>query len=234
MDQLVDQYEGHGASTWGIDWSDSRYEQMMRPTVFFSIKISSVEAQTGAELTQTIMHQENSLYSACTKLGEPKPESEQNIVYIPKDFYQGRPEPLLELIKDQKFALTIHHKQNEFSARYINLRAEENMKPLLASTQHDAKEDVEALMLLKGPHCYVSPRFYQTKVNVPTWNYAQIYIEGIIKAGQFEATSMFGKFKLSQNRTAKDQISVCGHLSTSADDMDKDTARCMHQFGMKI
>ena len=42
-----------------------------------------------------------------------------------------------------------------------------------------------------GPHCYISPRFYQSTFNVPTWNYTAVSIVGKISivdslAGQKE------------------------------------------------
>ena len=34
------------------------------------------------------------------------------------------------------------------------------------------KENV--LVLFQGPHCYISPDFYESKINVPTWNYTMV------------------------------------------------------------
>ncbi|OGU77590.1 MAG: hypothetical protein A2V93_05635 [Ignavibacteria bacterium RBG_16_34_14] len=33
----------------------------------------------------------------------------------------------------------------------------------------NGKENV--LVLFQGPHCYISPKFYESRMNVPTWNY---------------------------------------------------------------
>ena len=33
-----------------------------------------------------------------------------------------------------------------------------------------------------GPHAYVSPRFYRTAPNVPTWNYAVVHASGPARA----------------------------------------------------
>ena len=35
-------------------------------------------------------------------------------------------------------------------------------------------------ILFSGPHCYVSPTFYTTDFNVPTWNYVSASISGLI------------------------------------------------------
>jgi transcriptional regulator len=36
----------------------------------------------------------------------------------------------------------------------------------------------EALVIFHGPHAYVSPSYYVTKPNVPTWNYAVVHAYG--------------------------------------------------------
>jgi transcriptional regulator len=35
--------------------------------------------------------------------------------------------------------------------------------------------------LFHGPHAYVSPRYYQSDFNVPTWNYAAVSVTGSIE-----------------------------------------------------
>jgi transcriptional regulator len=39
--------------------------------------------------------------------------------------------------------------------------------------------DEEALVVFSGPHAYVSPRWYEEKERVPTWNYAAVHAYGI-------------------------------------------------------
>jgi transcriptional regulator len=36
----------------------------------------------------------------------------------------------------------------------------------------------EVLCIFQGPHAYVSPRWYEAKNAVPTWNYAAVHIYG--------------------------------------------------------
>ena len=36
----------------------------------------------------------------------------------------------------------------------------------------------EALVIFAGPHCYVSPRWYEAQPSVPTWNYAAVHVYG--------------------------------------------------------
>src|SRR5690606_8569265 len=38
--------------------------------------------------------------------------------------------------------------------------------------------DREVLCIFQGPHSYVSPSWYASKVAVPTWNYATVHVYG--------------------------------------------------------
>lgn len=37
----------------------------------------------------------------------------------------------------------------------------------------------EVLCIFHGPHAYISPSWYQTKIAVPTWNYAAVHAYGV-------------------------------------------------------
>ena len=39
--------------------------------------------------------------------------------------------------------------------------------------------DDEVLIVFTGPHAYVSPRWYEEKERVPTWNYAAVHAYGV-------------------------------------------------------
>ena len=41
-----------------------------------------------------------------------------------------------------------------------------------------AQEGDQALLIVQGPHAYVSPRWYGTPASVPTWNYLAVHIYG--------------------------------------------------------
>ena len=36
----------------------------------------------------------------------------------------------------------------------------------------------DSLVIFRGPHCYLSPSWYDNKVNVPTWAYATVHVRG--------------------------------------------------------
>lgn len=39
-------------------------------------------------------------------------------------------------------------------------------------------EKGQALVIFQGPHAYISPSYYATNVNVPTWNYVAVHAYG--------------------------------------------------------
>jgi transcriptional regulator len=41
--------------------------------------------------------------------------------------------------------------------------------------------DDEVMVVFFGPHAYVSPRWYEEKERVPTWNYAAVHVYGVPK-----------------------------------------------------
>ena len=41
--------------------------------------------------------------------------------------------------------------------------------------------DDEVMVVFFGPHAYVSPRWYEEKERVPTWNYAAVHVYGIAR-----------------------------------------------------
>ena len=47
--------------------------------------------------------------------------------------------------------------------------------------------DDEVMVVFFGPHAYVSPRWYEEKERVPTWNYAAVHAYGVPKIIEDEA-----------------------------------------------
>ena len=120
--------------------------------------------------------------------------------------------------------------------------------------------DEEVLVVFSGPHAYVSPRWYEEKERVPTWNYAAVHaygipkivnersakhesqrrlvamldpqwlpefdglraqyvssmLEGIVNF-EIEVTRLETRWKLSQNRTRREQELIATQLAASSD-----------------
>ena len=124
--------------------------------------------------------------------------------------------------------------------------------------------DEEVLVVFSGPHAYVSPRWYEEKERVPTWNYAAVHAYGMPKLvsdpklkhesqrrlvaaldprwlPQFDAlrqeyvdrmldgivnfeievTRLDTRWKLSQNRSRREQELIAAALESSADSAER-------------
>lgn len=40
------------------------------------------------------------------------------------------------------------------------------------------RSEIEVLVIFTGPHTYISPRWYEAKLAVPTWNYTAVHVYG--------------------------------------------------------
>ena len=107
-------------------------------------------------------------------------------MYIPRSFVTNDPEKLHALIRDFNFAILITHTDRAYITHLPFLldttkgehgtliahmaRANPHWKALGPET--------ESIVLFQGPHCYVSPSWYENQETVPTWNYAAAHVYG--------------------------------------------------------
>jgi len=56
--------------------------------------------------------------------------------------------------------------------------------------------DDEVMVVFSGPHAYVSPRWYEQKERVPTWNYAAVHAYGTPKIIEERAAKYAGQERL--------------------------------------
>src|SRR5215510_13561732 len=125
-------------------------------------------------------------------------------------------------------------------------------------------EDQEVMVVFSGPHAYVSPRWYEEKERVPTWNYAAVHaygtpkvlddpkakhanqrrlveamdpqwlptfdalrpdyvkmmLEGIVNF-EIAVTRIETRWKLSQNRSRREQELIAAELEKSAESAER-------------
>ncbi len=111
------------------------------------------------------------------------------MVYLPPAFTEARPEALIEHIERYDFGLLMSHGADGLIASHI---------PFLVTHDHDelhlhghlarpnpqvghlARGD-EVLAIFHGPHAYISPSWYTSGPSVPTWNYADVHVYGIVR-----------------------------------------------------
>ena len=56
--------------------------------------------------------------------------------------------------------------------------------------------DDEVMVVFSGPHAYVSPRWYEEKERVPTWNYAAVHAYGTPRIVEDRAAKLAGQRRL--------------------------------------
>jgi transcriptional regulator len=90
------------------------------------------------------------------------------------------------------FALVVTGTGGKLHASHLPVMVEERGGKLfvhshMARNNPQWKEffpDEEALVVFSGPHAYVSPRWYEEKERVPTWNYAAVHAYGTVTVSE--------------------------------------------------
>jgi transcriptional regulator len=111
-------------------------------------------------------------------------------MYIPTAFRVEDASKLAAFIQLHSFATLITHDGNAPFASHLPMlfRPDAGGHGTLVSHmaranpqwQHFASGG-EVLAIFHGPHSYISPSWYQTKLAVPTWNYATVHAYGVPK-----------------------------------------------------
>lgn len=110
-------------------------------------------------------------------------------MYIPKHFEEKDRSQLVEFMKEYNFATIVNSAKKRYWATHIPFLVEELKGDVILKT-HMAKAnpqwanfkvDEEVLVIFQEPHAYISPKLYENKVSVPTWNYIAVHAYGIPK-----------------------------------------------------
>lgn len=96
---------------------------------------------------------------------------------------------VLGFMRANNFAVVVTATGGEPRASHLPVLVEERGEGLVI-VAHMAKNnphweaffDDEVLVVFHGAHAYVSPRWYEEKERVPTWNYAAVHAYGKVKA----------------------------------------------------
>ncbi len=110
-------------------------------------------------------------------------------MYIPKHFEEKDRRQLVEFMKEYNFATIVNSAKKRYWATHIPFLVEElNGDLILRAHMAKAnpqwanfKDDEEVLVIFQEPHSYISPKLYENKVSVPTWNYIAVHAYGIPK-----------------------------------------------------
>ena len=109
-------------------------------------------------------------------------------MYIPDYFRQKDFDEIRRFIEENPFAFLLFPVGDEVTTTLIPLIHEvEDGKLVIYG--HMAKNnpqwknamDRKVTILFSGPHHYISPRWYEIRKSVPTWNYVSVRITGTLK-----------------------------------------------------
>lgn len=72
------------------------------------------------------------------------------------------------------------------TATHLPLLLSEDKKTLIGhfSKGNQQWKDIEGqavLVVFQGPHCYISPSWYESQDTVPTWNYVTVHVNGKVQ-----------------------------------------------------
>jgi transcriptional regulator len=109
-------------------------------------------------------------------------------VYVPRPFAESDLGRLHATLRGSPFATLVSVLDGELFATHVPLLLDEGRGPLGTLLGHVAGANphvralagpAPALAIFRGPHAYVSPRWYAGSPNVPTWNYVAVHARGV-------------------------------------------------------
>ncbi|RAP77313.1 FMN-binding negative transcriptional regulator [Paenibacillus montanisoli] len=107
-------------------------------------------------------------------------------MYIPSHFQMADIKVAYDMIKEHSFATLISQQNGVPFATHLPLILDEKNEYLyghFARSNPQWKEisDQTVLAIFQGPHCYISPSWYETDKAVPTWNYVTVHVYGEVE-----------------------------------------------------
>lgn len=107
-------------------------------------------------------------------------------MYIPSHFEIKDDQIIYNIIEQNGFATLISQHQGSPFATHLPLSLDKKRKYLFGhfarpNPQWKEIEKQEVLAIFHGPHCYISPSWYETSTTVPTWNYVAVHVYGQVE-----------------------------------------------------
>lgn len=104
-------------------------------------------------------------------------------MYIPKHFKIEDENIIYDFIEQYGFATLFSQHNGEPYATHLPLICNKADRALYGhfarpNEQWKDAENQQVLVVFQGPHCYISPSWYETMQAVPTWNYVSIHLYG--------------------------------------------------------
>ncbi|QKS70481.1 FMN-binding negative transcriptional regulator [Paenalkalicoccus suaedae] len=107
-------------------------------------------------------------------------------MYIPPYYKITDEQTMHEIIQDNSFATLFSQNQGMPHATHLPLLFNEEKTHLCGhfARPNPQWRDIErqtVLAVFHGPHCYISPSWYETHQTVPTWNYVTAHVYGTVE-----------------------------------------------------
>ena len=106
-------------------------------------------------------------------------------MYTPAHFEVRDRDEIVAFMRQYNFAAVVMTLGGEITATHAPLVVRENAGELSlighfakANPCSAALENCAALVIFTGPHDYISPSLYDSKLSVPTWNYTAVHAYG--------------------------------------------------------
>lgn len=106
-------------------------------------------------------------------------------MYLPQAFKITDKKTIEEFIAKNPFAILTSENNGKIEVTHLPINRLKDTKlygHLSKNNIHShIDEEKEVCFIFNGEHTYISPTYYQTTFNVPTWNYSAVHIYGKIK-----------------------------------------------------
>ncbi|GIN87925.1 protease synthase and sporulation protein PAI 2 [Heyndrickxia sporothermodurans] len=107
-------------------------------------------------------------------------------MFIPKHFKIEDKELIYNIMEENSFAalFSIHNERPYATHLPLTLDREKGeLYGHIARTNGQWKDimNQDVLIIFQGPHCYISPSWYETDKAVPTWNYVAVHVYGHVE-----------------------------------------------------
>jgi transcriptional regulator len=157
-------------------------------------------------------------------------------MYIPKHFTIDNEEVIYEFIEKNSFATLFSQHNGEPYATHLPLllnREEGFLYGHFARQNQQWKDidDQKVLVIFQGPHCYISPSWYETNQAVPTWNYVAIHVYGKLEIVE-EENEVFDSLADMVNKYEKPDSSY--HLENVDESFIKGMSKGIVGFKIQI
>ncbi|MFY0544510.1 FMN-binding negative transcriptional regulator [Brevibacillus sp. H7] len=107
-------------------------------------------------------------------------------MYIPSHFQIHDEEIAYDMMVKNSFATLVSQQNGIPFATHLPLILDQDKKCLYGhfarpNPQWKDIKNQDVLAIFHGPHCYISPSWYETHTAVPTWNYAAVHVYGQVE-----------------------------------------------------